>query len=145
MSIDREDAVTAGMAQPDSKAQPVSAVRRFLKRVGASDEEYEAAELQASSRDEGATAVGSCECGEIVTVCGPLRSVTLHPVEGVVSVEAELYDGTGRVALVWLGRKSIGGIEPGRVLTASGRLNLTDGKRTIFNPRYTLRPQAAGE
>lgn len=138
MSTDRDDDAT-------SVVKKESALRRFLSRVGASDDEHEAAELQESSRSEGATAIDCCECGEVVTVSGPLRSVTLQPVAGVASVEAELYDGTGRVALVWLGRRAIGGIEPGRVLTATGRLNLTDGKRTIFNPRYTLRPQAAGE
>ena len=76
---------------------------------------------------------------------GPLRSVTMKPAESVPTVEAEVYDGSGRVVLVWLGRRHIQGIVPGRVLTATGRVNTVDGRRTIYNPRYSLRAMAAGE
>ena len=37
-----------------------------------------------------------------------------------------------------MGRPSIPGIEPGRVLKAEGRLSDADGKRKIYNPLYTL-------
>ena len=129
----------------DEVANQESVVRRFLRRVGTSESEFEAAELKESSRLQGATAADCCECGQIVTVVGLLRSVTLRPVAGVPSVEAELYDGSGRVTLIWLGRRRIVGIEPGLTLSATGRVNLTDDRRTIFNPRYTLRPHSGGE
>ena len=37
------------------------------------------------------------------------------------------------------------GIDPGRVLVATGRMNLIDGQRVMYNPRYSLRAIAAGE
>ncbi len=136
-----DDTALAG----DSASAGDSALRRLWRRLGSSDEEVEAAGLQASSRDAGATSIDSCNCGDIVTVCGPLRSVTMKPAESVPTVEAEVYDGTGRVLLVWLGRRHIHGIDPGRVLTATGRMNTIDGRRTIYNPRYSLHAVAAGE
>jgi len=53
------------------------------------------------------------------TVCGTLRSVTLRPRAGVPALEAELYDGSGSLYVVWLGRRHIAGIEPGRRLRIS--------------------------
>ena len=122
-----------------------SAMRRLWRRLGSSDEEIEAAELKETSRSAGANPIDSCNCGDVVTICGPLRSVTMKPVESVPMVEAEVYDGSGRVVLVWLGRRHIQGIEAGRVLTATGRMNTVGGRRTIYNPRYSLRAVAVGE
>ena len=74
-----------------------------------------------------------------VVVAGTLRQVVLRPLAGVPTLEAELYDGTGTVTLVWLGRRRIRGLDPGRSLVASGRLTQRDGKPTVFNPSYELR------
>ena len=75
-----------------------------------------------------------------VTLRGSLRSVTLRPRGGVPTLEADLDDGTGTITLVWLGRRSIGGIEAGRALIVSGRIGVHDGRRIIYNPRYELKP-----
>jgi hypothetical protein len=42
------------------------------------------------------------------------------------------------VTLVFLGRRSIAGIEPGRQLTARGRIAIRDGRKVIYNPYYEL-------
>jgi hypothetical protein len=42
---------------------------------------------------------------------------------------------------VWLGRREIAGIAPGRRLRIDGLVCLVDGRRTVFNPRYELRPR----
>ena len=79
---------------------------------------------------------------EIVNVAGTLRAVTIRPRGGTLTMEAELWDGTGRVLLVWLGRRDIAGIEPGRKLVVHGRLTSMRGERAIFNPAYELQPTA---
>ncbi len=56
-------------------------------------------------------------------------------------MEADLWDGTGAVTLVWLGRRNIPGIQPGRRIIAHGRVTHIKGERTIFNPTYELRPR----
>ena len=42
------------------------------------------------------------------------------------------------VTLVWLGRRHIAGIEPGRHLTARGRVAVRDDRKVIYNPYYEL-------
>jgi hypothetical protein len=74
------------------------------------------------------------------TVCGTLRSVRLCPTESSCALEAELCDGTGTVLLVWLGRRRVPGLEPGRSLRAHGTVTDRDGLRVIYNPRYELLP-----
>ena len=54
------------------------------------------------------------------------------------TLEADLYDGSDVVTLVFLGRRSIAGIEPGRQLTAKGRIAIRDGRKVIYNPYYEL-------
>ena len=72
-------------------------------------------------------------------MAGTLRTVTLRPRGGAPALEAELYDGTDVINLVWLGRRRIAGIAPGRRLLAEGLVSVQDGRKVIFNPRYELR------
>jgi hypothetical protein len=114
--------------------------RRALARLALDDDEIASRELQGEREQVGATAVTACTRGEPVRVAGTLRAVTLRPRAGVPTLEAELYDGTGSVTLIWLGRRRIGGIECGRRLVAHGRLTSHDGRPTIYNAAYELQP-----
>jgi RecG-like helicase len=114
--------------------------RRALARLALDDDELASRELQGESEQLGATAVTDCCEGEPVTVSGTLRQVTLRPRAGAPTLEAELYDGTGSVTLIWLGRRRIGGIDCGRHLVAHGRLTRYDGRPTIYNAAYELQP-----
>jgi len=91
----------------------------------------------------GATPISELRGREKATVAGTLRTVTLRPRAGVPALVAELYDGSGTISLVWLGRRQIPGIEPGRQVIGSGRVTNDGEQRVIFNPRYELRPVGA--
>jgi len=69
---------------------------------------------------------------------GTLRSVSQRPVDGVAALEAELYDGSEPLTLIWLGREVIEGIEAGRTLTVHGRVGRRGKERVLYNPRYEL-------
>lgn len=128
-----------------STAEPVRrGLRGFFRRLATSQAELEAAELQEDLDRHGATPIASCGQRRRFCVAGTLRTVTLRPRGGVPSLEAELYDGSDVVDLVWLGRRKIIGIEPGRMVRAEGLISIQDGRKVIFNPRYELRP-ASGE
>ncbi len=116
-----------------------SRLRRALHRLTADEQEVHSEALRSEVRAVGARAVRDLTVGEPVTVAGTLQAVVLRPLAGTPTLEAELYDGTGTVMLVWLGRRRIRGIEPGRSLMARGRLTRRDGKLTLFNPAYELR------
>jgi len=69
---------------------------------------------------------------------GTLRSVNERQVDGVAALEAELYDGSDALTLIWLGRHEIEGIEPGRAMTVHGRVGRRGKERVLYNPRYEL-------
>jgi hypothetical protein len=114
-------------------------LRRALHRLIADENEVQSAALRSETETAGAEPVSGCQVGEPVCLAGTLRAVVLRPLAGVPTLEAELYDGTGTVTLVWLGRRRIRGLDPGRSLVARGRLTVRDGKPTVFNPSYELR------
>lgn len=111
-----------------------------MARLTEDDEQLASRQLEGELEGAGATAVRSCTRGEPVCVAGTLRSVTLRPRAGVPTLEAELYDGTGSITLIWLGRRRIGGIECGRSLIARGRMTVHEGRSTIYNAAYELKP-----
>ena len=114
-------------------------LRGFLSRLASSKAELEAQELQKTSDEQGATPIKQCTARRRACVAGTLRTVTLRPRGGAPALEAELYDGSDVINLVWLGRRRIAGIEPGRLVWAEGLVSLQDGRKVMFNPRYELR------
>ncbi|WP_456843918.1 OB-fold nucleic acid binding domain-containing protein [Cellulomonas sp. P5_C6] len=117
-------------------------LKERLKKAVASQAEIEADEERADAhRSVGCTPVDQLTDRSRASVSGVIRSVTLRPREGVPALEAELYDGSGSLDLVWLGRREIAGVTPGRRLKIEGLVCLIDGRRTVFNPRYELRPR----
>ena len=118
-------------------------IRRAVARLTEGDAEVADRALRGELASSGATPVCDCRKGEPVRVAGTLRAVTLRPLAGVPTLEADLYDGTGSIRLVWLGRRKIGGIECGRSLVAHGRLTMHEGKPTLYNAEYELRPSSA--
>jgi hypothetical protein len=113
-------------------------LRRAMRRMTSEDSELEADDLQEKVVKHGAAPVSRCRERSLVTVLGTVRSLTLQPRAGTPTLEVELYDGSGTVTLVWLGRREIAGIEPGRQLRATGRITSDGARRVIFNPRYEL-------
>ena len=118
-------------------------ISRVVKRLTEDDQELDAADLREDVQKAGTRPVSACCQGEPVTVSGRLRSVVFTPRDTVPTVDAELYDGSGSVHLVFLGRSRIPGIEPGRALVARGRVSEYDGVKMIFNPWYELKPVSA--
>ena len=111
---------------------------RTLQRLTADDQALDAEELRADTVSAGCEPLNTCQRGRVVTVTGRLKSVVYTPRETVPTLEAELFDGSGSVTLVWLGRRRIAGIEPGRTLTARGRFGSFEGREVIYNPWYEL-------
>ncbi len=113
-------------------------LRRFLDRLTATDSELDAQELQRDAAKCGAMPAGQCRRGQVVSVSGRLRTVAYTPRTNLPTLEADLWDGSDVVTLVFLGRRSIAGIEPGRQLTARGRVAIRDDRKVIYNPYYEL-------
>lgn len=105
--------------------------RRFLS----SAEQLEAEDLVDQSRQVGAVPLNECEVRQKVTVRGTITSVTASNTSWL---EADLNDGTGSVSLIWMGRRTLECVIPGRHLLVTGRLTEEEGRRVIFNPEFEV-------
>ena len=112
--------------------------RRLMRRLTSDATELDAEDLSRKAEAVGAMRACDCKSGEEVTVMGRLRSVEMCPRDSAATLEAELFDGTEGVTLVWLGRRRIAGIEPGRTIKARGRIAVRDGRKVLYNPYYEL-------
>ncbi|MBO0812686.1 MAG: OB-fold nucleic acid binding domain-containing protein [Microlunatus sp.] len=114
-------------------------VRRALRRLASSNAQLENEDRQRVVREAGAMPINTCSDRQLVDLCGDVASVTINPHGGKPALEVELRDGSGSVTLVWLGRRRIPGIEPGRSIRVGGRMSCAaNGRRVVFNPRYEL-------
>ena len=113
-------------------------LRRSLSKW-ASSADMDARELQEDTVKEGCCPIEQSTDRQRVELRGSLRTVTLRPRGGVPALEAELYDGSALITLIWLGRRRIAGIEPGRAIKVTGRVGVQDKMRVMFNPRYELK------
>jgi hypothetical protein len=130
-------------AGPNGPGEPVkpTAIGRLApwRRLTAGRDTLHAEELQAEVAETRATPIGDCTDHDFVDVSGTLRTVTLRPRGTSLTMEADLWDGTGHITLVWLGRRDIPGIRPGKKVTVHGRIARIKDERTIYNPSYQLK------
>jgi hypothetical protein len=92
----------------------------------------------------GATRLGEVTYRKRTVVAGRVRSVRVQPWSGAVALECTIVDGTGALNLVFLGRRSVPGIEPGTQLRAEGMIGKHNGHLAVINPVYELL-MAAGQ
>lgn len=112
--------------------------KEYLRRAFASTDELESDDEKVEAALRGTDLVAACRARERHTLSGVLRAVRYPPRDGRPTLTAELYDGSGSIELVWLGRREIRGIEPGRRLLVTGRLSQGDQHLIMYNPQYTL-------
>jgi hypothetical protein len=126
-----------GDGHTEAEKKPTG-LRGMLRKLTLTDAELEAENLQKETAAAGCTPVREVRRGEFVSVTGRLRTVVYTPRTNLPTLEADLYDGSDVVTLVWLGRRHIAGIEPGRAVTARGRVAIRDDRKVIYNPYYEL-------
>lgn len=116
-----------------------SRLRRTISAWANADDQH-ARELRETTRAGRCDLIADCADRTPVRLRGTLKTVTLRPRGGVPALEAELFDGSDSLMLVWLGRREIAAIAPGRSLEVHGRIGRHGRDRVIYNPRYTLLP-----
>lgn len=73
-----------------------------------------------------------------VTVGGVVQAVRLQTMAGAPTLECTLHDGTGRISVVFLGRRQVPGVENGAAMRVSGRVGEYQGRMAILSPDYHL-------
>lgn len=79
-----------------------------------------------------------------VRVAGVVVALTYPPKESHAQLTVRIHDGTGAISLVFLGRRDVPGVLPGRRMIAEGVVAERNGQCVIFSPAYQLLP-GAGE
>ena len=82
--------------------------------------------------------IGEAEWRHRVRVAGRVRSVRVQPRAGTANLEAVLADDTGKLLLVFQGRRRIPGIQPGARLLVEGMVGDWSRHQAILNPDYEL-------
>ena len=72
------------------------------------------------------------------TVRGIVESVAVEPFSGVPTVECRLVDGSGRITLVFLGRRQVPGVAAGATLSVEGMVGRHRGLLAIVNPEFSV-------
>jgi hypothetical protein len=109
-------------------------VARFTKPV----EEIDREQLTAFCDARQLSAMDGITPRSRVRVGGEVRSVRIVPRAGAPAMEVTVSDGRGSVVAVFLGRRKIAGMSPGRKVAFEGVV-ARDGKRyLVFNPIYEL-------
>lgn len=113
--------------------------RRWAEAFG-STAEWERSELRDESACDTAEKCSQVQRGEVVTVRGRIVATTLASKAGTPVLGIEVDDGTGRVHVMFLGRRRVAGVETGRRIEVTGRVCHFEGRPGIYNPTYTLLP-----
>lgn len=114
------------------------ALRKLVERLTKPVEELDREDLAAWCEREQSSSIASAETRRPVRVAGEVRSVRIVPRSGADALEVTVYDGSAAVTAVFLGRRKIVGLTPGRRIVLEGVMTTGDGQRVIYNPIYTL-------
>jgi hypothetical protein len=117
--------------------------QRLAERLAPSARTIEADELRTKFDALRTTSIVDAPLATQVRVGGTVRSLTLRCRAQVPALEVDLYDGSDALTLVFLGRRAIRGITPGRGLIASGRVTRRGSHLVMYNPTYELMPVSA--
>jgi amino acid transporter len=100
----------------------------------------DAASEPAPRRDGAITRIADVRWRDHVTIRGEVRSLRVVSQHDSPTLELVVDDGTGALSIVFLGRRSIAGIEVGTRLSATATLGAFKGRLAMLNPTYALAP-----
>ena len=123
-------------------------MRKFVEKFTKPVDEQDREQLVTWCAERGGTPIDGLQLRQPVRIAGEIRSVRIVPRAGAASLEATVQDGRGSVTAVFLGRRKIAGLSPGRrvmlegVVTKHKSSNNTSGSTgndcLMYNPVYQL-------
>ena len=112
------------------------AFRKGLQRLATPTEELDRQALTEFCTVRGFTPMDQLEARTRASTGGEVKSVRIVPRAGAPALEVTVADGRGSATAVFLGRRKIAGMVPGKRIAMSGMV-ARDGKRLLFyNPEY---------
>ena len=114
------------------------AFRKGFQRLATPTEELDRQALTEFCTVCGFTPLDELEPRTRASTGGEVKSVRIVPRAGAPALEVTIGDGRGSATAVFLGRRKIAGLVPGRRIAVKGMV-ARDGNRTLFyNPEYSF-------
>jgi len=110
----------------------------ILRRLRTPVDEIDRAQLSEWAKAQGGIPLRELPLRVPIAAVGEVRSVRIVPRAGADALEATISDGDGSLTAVFLGRRRIGGVAPGRRLEVRGVAMAAGNQRLMFNPIYRL-------
>jgi RecG-like helicase len=73
-----------------------------------------------------------------VTLAGRVTALRVQPRAGIATLQCTVADRSGEILVIFLGRRHVGGWEPGALVSVSGIVGERGGRKEILNPDYRL-------
>ena len=121
-------------------------IRKFAEKFTKPVDEQDREQLVSWCEQRGGTPLNGVALRQPVRVVGEIRSVRIVPRAGAASLEATVQDGQGTLTAVFLGRRKIAGLSPGRRVALEGVATKPRSAGTpgggkdclMYNPVYQL-------
>ena len=125
---------TGGVVRPPARISSKAADRETARETARAA--FDRAAF--GERGAGTTPISEAQWRNRVRVVGRVKSVRVQPRAGTSNLECVLADETGRLLLVFQGRRRIPGIQPGARLVVEGMVGDWARRQAILNPDYEL-------
>jgi amino acid transporter len=86
----------------------------------------------------GATSIIDATWRRRVILAGRVRSLRVAPLHDAPTLELVLVDATGAVSVIFLGRRSLAGVDVGSKMIVEGTVGIHKARLALMNPRYQL-------
>lgn len=126
----------------------MSLTDRFKKMLTVQPDRASVRERMSDKREQllaqakGTVHISSLQERQVAQIFGLLQSITLPPPDQPGPFKATVWDGTGAIDLIWLGRRHIPGIDVGTHIIVNGTVGRTGGGLCMMNPEYRLTDDA---
>jgi RecG-like helicase len=114
------------------------AFRKGLQRLATPTEELDRQALTEFCTVRGFTAMDELQARTRVSTGGEVKSVRIVPRAGAPALEVTLADGRGSATAVFLGRRKIAGLAPGKRIAISGMVARNGNRFLFYNPEYSF-------
>ena len=119
---------------------------RIQYRIEDKEQRKDESASEASGQElaPGTTPIGSLPWRTTCKIAGRVKSVRVQSLDSVPSLTARVEDATGGIVLVFAGRRSVPGMEPGRRIAAEGVVGEVGGHLAMMNPDYEFLASPVG-
>jgi hypothetical protein len=114
------------------------ALRKFVDRLTKPIEQVDQERLAEWCSTAGGQSLADVPMRTPVRVAGEVRSIRIVPRAGADALEATITDGHGVLTAVFLGRRKIIAMSPGRRVFLEGVVTKDGPQRVMYNPVYEL-------